>query len=91
VLPPEHWFWDRAKSGGIVIEHGVPFFDPFAGWLGPGEVVAAQATYRSGTEPGSGIEDQVQATVRYAGDVLVNFYHGFHQHRGSIGRNCGLS
>src|SRR3989442_85023 len=22
-LPPEHWFWDRAKSGGIFVEHGV--------------------------------------------------------------------
>ena len=26
-LPAEHWFWDRAKSGGIFIEHGVHFFD----------------------------------------------------------------
>jgi len=33
-LPPEHWFWDRAKSGGIFVEHGVHFFDLFAGWLG---------------------------------------------------------
>ena len=42
-LPPEHWFWDRSKSGGIFIEHGVHFFDLFAGWLGPGTVAAAQA------------------------------------------------
>ena len=41
-LPPEHWFWDRSKSGGIFIEHGVHFFDLFAGWLGPGTVVAAE-------------------------------------------------
>ena len=37
-----HWFWDRSKSGGIFVEHGVHFFDLFAGWLGPGRVVAAQ-------------------------------------------------
>src|SRR6201999_2560602 len=37
-LPPEHWFWDPTKSGGIFIEHGVHFFDMFAGWLGAGEV-----------------------------------------------------
>ena len=74
-LPPEHWFWDRAKSGGIFVEHGVHFFDLFAGWLGPGEVVAAQASCRNATA----IEDQVQCTVRYIGDVHVNFYHGFHQ------------
>jgi predicted dehydrogenase len=74
-LSPEHWFWDRTKSGGIFIEHGVHFFDLFAGWLGAGEVVAAQAT----TRPGSGVEEQVHATVRYPSGALVNFYHGFHQ------------
>lgn len=73
-LPAEHWFWDRAKSGGIFVEHGVHFFDLFAGWLGEGQVAAAQASCRAGTS----IEDQVQCTVRY-GDVHVNYYHGFHQ------------
>ena len=51
------------------------FFDLFAGWLGAGEVVAAQASRRHGTN----IEDQVQCTVRYGDDVHVNFYHGFQQ------------
>jgi predicted dehydrogenase len=74
-LPAEHWFWDRAKSGGIFVEHGVHFFDMFAGWLGAGEVVAAQA----GRRPGTNIEDQVQCTVRYRDDVHINFYHGFQQ------------
>jgi predicted dehydrogenase len=46
-LPPEHWFWDRAKSGGIFIEHGVHFFDLVAGWLGVGEVVSAQTSVRA--------------------------------------------
>jgi predicted dehydrogenase len=74
-LGPEHWFWDPAKSGGIFIEHGVHFFDLFAGWLGPGKVVSAQAS----TRPGSGFEDQVQCSVRYDQGPVVNFYHGFHQ------------
>lgn len=74
-LREDHWFWDREKSGGIFIEHGVHFFDLFEGWLGAGEVVAAQRILR----PGSGIEEQVQCTVRYAGGPLVNFYHGFTQ------------
>lgn len=26
-LPPDHWFWDREKSGGILVEHGVHFLD----------------------------------------------------------------
>jgi predicted dehydrogenase len=74
-LPPQHWFWRRDKSGGIFIEHGVHFFDMFAGWLGTGRVTSAQSVAR----PGSGFEEQVQSTVRYGEGVLVNFYHGFHQ------------
>src|SRR4029078_4527158 len=74
-LGAEHWFWDREKSGGIFIEHGVHFFDLFEGWLGPGDVVAAQRSLR----PGSGVEEMVQCTVRHAGGALVNFHHGFTQ------------
>ena len=73
-LGPDHWFWDRTKSGGIFIEHGVHFFDMFAGWLGAGRVESAGRVLR----PGSGIEEQVYCTARY-GDVPVNFYHGFTQ------------
>lgn len=73
-LPPEHWFWDAEKSGGIFVEHGVHFFDMLSGWLGTGEVVAAQASRRA-----DGCEDQVQCAVRYASGVHFNFYHGFHQ------------
>ncbi len=79
-LSPEHWFWDRSKSGGIFIEHGVHFFDMFAGWLGDGQVVAAQVIKRPNSHD---IEDQVHTTVEYGNDEtgkkLVNFYHGFTQ------------
>jgi predicted dehydrogenase len=74
-LKPDHWLWDREKSGGIFIEHGVHFFDLFGGWLGCGEVVSAQRMLRPGTD----IEEQVNCTVRYPGGGLVNFYHGFTQ------------
>jgi predicted dehydrogenase len=74
-LRPEHWFWNRKMSGGIFIEHGVHFFDLFAGWLGPGAVVAAQRALR----PGSAVEEQVQCTVRYERGPLVNFHHSFTQ------------
>ncbi len=73
-LGPDHWFWDRKKSGGIFIEHGVHFFDMFAGWLGAGRVESAGRVLR----PGSGFEEQVFCTARY-GEVPVNFYHGFTQ------------
>jgi predicted dehydrogenase len=74
-LSPDHWFWDRSKSGGIFIEHGVHFFDMFEGWLGKGKVECAQSSYREGTD----IIDQVQCSVKYKNDVMVNFYHGFTQ------------
>ena len=74
-LYADHWFWDRAKSGGIFIEHGVHFFDLFEGWLGKGEVISSQRTLR----PSSGIEEQVQCVLRYGNGALINFYHGFTQ------------
>jgi predicted dehydrogenase len=77
-LPPGHWFWDDAKSGGIFIEHGVHFFDMFAGWLGDGEVTAAQRLERQG-QPG--IWDIAQCEVIYEGNAPVHFFHGFNQPR----------
>ncbi|MFO0960707.1 MAG: Gfo/Idh/MocA family oxidoreductase [Isosphaeraceae bacterium] len=74
-LPAEHWFWDRSRSGGIFIEHGVHFFDLFNGWFGPGRVVASQTVAR----PGTSIEEQVHCTARYGESALVDFDHGFHQ------------
>jgi len=76
-LGPGHWFWDLSKSGGIFIEHGVHFFDLFAGWLGPGQVVSAELGLRPGASPP--IEEHVHCTVRYGQSMLVSFYHGFHQ------------
>lgn len=73
-LTDEHWFWDKSKSGGIYVEHGVHFFDMFEGWLGKGKVVSAQSSRRI-----NNIEDQVQCTVKYDDGVYVNFYHGFTQ------------
>jgi predicted dehydrogenase len=88
-LGPDHWFWDRSKSGGIFIEHGVHFFDMFAGWLGSGRVESAGRVLRPETQLSeiedlsdlsdlSEIEEQVYCTARY-GEVPVSFYHGFTQ------------
>jgi predicted dehydrogenase len=75
-LGAAHWFWDKSKSGGIFIEHGVHFFDLFAGWLGEGRMMGAWQLRRPQTA--TEIIDRVQATVLYNGG-LVNFYHGFDQ------------
>ncbi len=71
-LPPSHWFWDKAKSGGIWIEHGVHFFDAFAWVAGTkGQITAAQAFTNK-----SGQEDRVEALATY-GETAAHFYHGF--------------
>lgn len=74
-LPPDHWFWDRAKSGGVFVEYGAPFFDLFAGWFGTGRVQTAWI----GVRPGSDIEEQASCTVRYDGGGWGDFHHGFHR------------
>ena len=75
-LKKEHWFWEEKKSGGILIEHGVHFFDMFSGWLGKGKVINAIRLRRPGVDPE--LVDRAQATVLYR-DGIVNFYHGFDQ------------
>lgn len=75
-LGPLHWFWDKAKSGGIFIEHGVHFFDLFSGWLGEGRVLSSLQLNRTGVPVD--IVDRVQAVVLYE-DGPVQFYHGFDQ------------
>ncbi len=71
-LPAAHWFWDKAQSGGIWVEHGVHFFDAFAwvaGTAGRISSAAAQANAQ-------GQEDRVEALAQY-GQTLAHFYHGF--------------
>ncbi|GIW98932.1 MAG: hypothetical protein KatS3mg111_2265 [Pirellulaceae bacterium] len=73
-LPADHWFWNRQQSGGIFVEHGVHFFDLFAGWLGAGTVTAGSQFAR----PGTHLIDQVQCAGVF-GTTCTHFYHGFHQ------------
>ena len=73
-LPSEHWFWDRNKSGGIFVEHGVHFFDMAAHLLGPGRIISAGRACRAS----DGAEDQVWCDGRFGGAV-ARFYHGFNQ------------
>ena len=74
-LGADHWFWDKSISGGIFIEHGVHFFDLYASWLGPGQVVDARAEAREGTAQ----EDRAVCTVRHDDGAAVWHYYGFNQ------------
>jgi predicted dehydrogenase len=72
-LPPDHWFWDRATSGGIFIEHGVHFFDAASWLLGdpPVSVVAIQAARTSGE-----IDTAVASTI-HPGGATATYAHSF--------------
>ncbi len=73
-LPPEHWFWDRAQSGGILVEHGVHFFDIYGHLIGaPPAGVQGVLTKRPGTDQ----EDKVHADVYYGNGTLASYYHAF--------------
>jgi predicted dehydrogenase len=72
-LGPDHWFWDREVSGGILVEHGVHFFDACAWLLGSQpELVQAVEAARPG-----GPVDTVVATARHPGGATASFAHAF--------------
>jgi len=77
TLLRDHWFWDRALSGGIHVEHGVHFFDACSQLAGRAPDVALGTAQQRD----DGREDRVSATVRYGDDVLATFYHSFNQIR----------
>lgn len=68
-----HWFWREGTSGGILVEHGVHFFDA-AHLLADSlpETVQAMAASRP-----DGTVDLVSATTRHPGGLLAGFTHGF--------------
>jgi predicted dehydrogenase len=72
-LGPDHWFWDRAVSGGIAVEHGVHFFDAAAWLLGsqPEQVQALEAARPDGRV------DTVVAAARHPGGATAGYTHRF--------------
>ena len=73
-LASDHWFWDRAKSGGIFIEHGVHFFDVY-GWLAGADPLQVHGLTVE-RDP-AGQQDVVHADVRYTNGILGIFTHAF--------------
>lgn len=73
-LSPDHWFWDLNSSGGILVEHGVHFFDIYS-WLIGSPVKDVQG-YRT-VRPGTRQEDRVLATILHENGALATYYHAF--------------
>lgn len=78
-LPPQHWFWDQSKSGGILVEHGVHFFDLCNYFVGkaPNKISGFELRRPDGRV------DRAGTTLRYGDDVFATFYHSFNQPRRS--------
>lgn len=67
AVPPGHWFWDRSQSGGILVEHGVHFFDAYGR-------VAGIPTCVWGSLPR---REAIEVTVRYNRGAVGRYYHEF--------------
>jgi predicted dehydrogenase len=67
TVPAGHWFWDLRRSGGILVEHGVHFFDAY------GHIAGAPATVQADTPR----REAVQVTVQYEGGAIGRYYHEF--------------
>ncbi|OGB67693.1 MAG: hypothetical protein A2Y94_12520, partial [Caldithrix sp. RBG_13_44_9] len=74
-LDPDHWFWDKKKSGGIFIEHGVHFFDLYRYWFGDAEIIWAHTMQRDSASQ----EDRVTCALLHKKTILATHYHGFDQ------------
>ncbi|MFH0881351.1 MAG: Gfo/Idh/MocA family oxidoreductase [bacterium] len=76
-LPPGHWFWDPAVSGGILVEHAGHFADLVDAVAGrrPETVQGARRTRNDRQE------DQVLATALYDGGLIATHYHEFSRPR----------
>lgn len=72
-LPPAHWFWDKALSGGILVEHAVHFFD-MVSYVWPSRPVSLTA---HGVCRQPGMEDKVVASVAYEDGLIGTHYHHF--------------
>jgi predicted dehydrogenase len=72
-LPPEHWFWDTAQSGGILVEHAGHFFDLIASFTDARSLRVDGWSHRRS----NGLEDTMLALVCYDNGLAVTHYHAF--------------
>ncbi len=72
-LPPTHWFWDRERSGGILIEHAVHFID-LVHFIAPAKALSVNGL-KHDRNPQQ--EDQIMANVLYEGGLIATHYHSF--------------
>ncbi|MEO7977652.1 Gfo/Idh/MocA family oxidoreductase [Flavobacterium sp.] len=72
-LPADHWFWNEKMSGGILIEHGVHFFD-IVNALSNQQYTEVYGVSDSRNESQ---RDRVAAMVSYNEGLIASYYHAF--------------
>lgn len=72
-LPAEHWFWDETVSGGIMVEHGVHFFD-IINALGRQHYKDVKGAWQFRNDKQ---RDRVAALVTYDQGLTASYYHAF--------------
>lgn len=72
-LTPDHWFWNEKKSGGIMVEHGVHFFD-IVNSLTDQKCITVSGINHKRNE---GQRDQVTAITGYDQGLIASHYHAF--------------
>jgi predicted dehydrogenase len=66
---PDHWLFDRARSGGLILDFMIHDFD-FARWLA-GEVVSVHCRSAGVERPGLGIEHAVAILTHATGAISL--------------------
>ena len=73
TLPPEHWFWNSALSGRVLVEHAVHFIDiVHACAATPVQRVDGVRVQRNPQQT-----DRMMATVVYEDGLVATHYHAF--------------
>ena len=73
ALPPEHWFWNEKLSGGIMVEHGVHFFDIVNALGGQKFTEVHGVSHKRNKNQ----RDRVSAMVLYDDGLIADYYHAF--------------
>jgi len=72
-LQPDHWFWNKELSGGIMVEHGVHFFDIVNSLTTQKFTKVFGCAYKRNDVQ----QDQVSAMVLYDEGLIASHYHSF--------------
>lgn len=73
ALPPEHWFWNEEVSGGIMVEHGVHFFDIVNAVSGQKYTEVHGVSHKRNENQ----RDRVSAMILYNDGLIADYYHAF--------------